>query len=206
MNGSLFVTYLVAVTVLMLTPGPDMLLCLATGMKSGPRAGFLAAVGAASGGVVHISAAAIGLAALFRAAPTLLTAVRILGAAYLVYLGIRTLWHRDEGVGGEGEPGVVTGVRAYRRGVITNLLNPKMALFTIAFLPQFVDPQAGNIAVQFLVLGLCFVALEVAVDGTVGIVAGQLARLLRRPSARRRANVASGSIFLGLGAKLALER
>jgi threonine/homoserine/homoserine lactone efflux protein len=205
MNGSLFVTYLVAVTALMLTPGPDMLFCLATGMKSGPRAGVLAAVGAASGEVVHISAAAIGLAALFRAAPTLLDAARIVGAAYLVYLGIRALQQRDEGVGAEGDWGVGTGARAYRRGLITNLLNPKMALFTIAFLPQFVDPHAGNVAVQFLVLGLCFVALEIAIDGTVGIVGGHLARLLRRPRARRRLNVASGSIFLGLGTKVALD-
>jgi threonine/homoserine/homoserine lactone efflux protein len=206
MNTSLVVTYLITVAVLMLTPGPDMLFCLAAGLGGGPRAGLFAALGAASGEVVHISAAAVGLAALFRAAPPLLDAVRILSAAYLVYLGIRALKHRDEGVGGKGDRRVVEGARAYRRGLITNLLNPKMALFTIAFLPQFVDPQAGSVAVQFLVLGLCFVAFEIAVDGTVGIVAGKLARLLRQPRARRRLNVASGSIFLGLGAKVALER
>jgi threonine/homoserine/homoserine lactone efflux protein len=205
-NGSLFVTYLAALTVLLLTPGPDMLFCLATGMRGGPRAGFLAAVGTASAVMLHISAAAIGLAPLFRAAPALLDAVRILGAAYLVYLGLRALMQGGPGVGAEGDRDVVTGARAYRRGVITNLLNPKMALFTIAFLPQFVDPQAGSVAVQLLVLGLCFVALEIAVDGTVGIVAGRLARLLRRPSAWRTVNVASGSIFLGLGAKLALAK
>jgi threonine/homoserine/homoserine lactone efflux protein len=128
--------------------------------------------------------------------------VRILGAAYLMYLGIRALQQRDEDVGGEGDKGIQTGARAYRRGVITNLLNLKMALFTIAFLPQFVDPDAGNVPLQFLVLGLCFVVFEVAVDGTLGIVAGKLARLLGRPRARRSVNVASGSIFLGLGAKV----
>ena len=81
-----------------------------------------------------------------------------------------------------------------------------MALFTIALLPQFTDPQAGNLAFQFLVLGACFVALEIAVDGTVGILAGRLARLLRARNARRNLNLTAGSIYLGLGAKLALQR
>jgi threonine/homoserine/homoserine lactone efflux protein len=206
MNASLFVAFLITVFVLMLTPGPDMLFCLATGLKGGPRAGFLAALGAASGEVVHISAAAVGLAALFRAAPALLDAVRLVGAGYLVFLGVRALRHRDEVVGGQDGGPVVSAARAYRRGLITNLLNPKMALFTITFLPQFVDPQAGSVAIQFAVLGLCFVALEIAVDGSVGMLAGHLARPLRRPRARRKVNIASGSILLGLGAKVALQR
>ncbi len=132
--------------------------------------------------------------------------VRILGAAYLVFLGIRALQHRDGDVGGKDGRPVVTGARAYARGLVTNLLNPKMALFTITFLPQFVDPHAGGIALQFLLLGLSFVAFEIAVDGTVGVLAGRLARLLRRPQAKRRVNIASGSLLLGLGAKVALER
>ena len=205
MNTSLFVTYLVTVTVLMLTPGPDMLFCLAAGMKGGPRAGFLAAVGAASGEVVHIAASAVGLAALFRAAPLLFDAVRILGAGYLAFLGVRALRNRNESVGG-GTELRGGGDRAYWRGLITNLLNPKMALFSIAFLPQFVDPHAGNVALQFLVLGACFVALELAVDGTVGLLAGRLAGVLRGARARRNLNVAAGSVFLGLGARVALER
>jgi threonine/homoserine/homoserine lactone efflux protein len=188
----------------MLTPGPDMLFCLATGLKSGPRAGFRAALGAASGEVVHISASAVGLAALFRAAPPLFDAVRIIGAAYLVLLGVRALRNRNEGIGGKQ----LTTKRdhAYRRGLLTNLLNPKMALFSIAFLPQFVDPHAGNVGVQFLLLGACFVALEIAVDGTVGLLAGRLNRVLQGRRARRNLNVTAGSVFLGLGAKVALER
>jgi threonine/homoserine/homoserine lactone efflux protein len=182
-----------------------MLFCLATGMRGGPRAGFLAALGVASGEVVHISASAVGLAALFRAAPLLFDAVRILGAGYLVLLGIRTVRNRNQGIGGSKEP-AAAGSRAYWRGVLTNLLNPKMALFTIAFLPQFVDRRAGNVAFQFLVLGVCFVTFEIVVDGTVGLLAGRLARLLRAPRARRNLNVAAGSVYLGLGTKIALER
>jgi threonine/homoserine/homoserine lactone efflux protein len=204
-NTALFISYLLMVGVLMLTPGPDMLFCLATGMRGGPRAGFLAALGVASGEVVHISASAVGLAALFRAAPLLFDAVRILGAGYLVLLGIRTVRNRNQGIGGSKEP-AAAGSRAYWRGVLTNLLNPKMALFTIAFLPQFVDRRAGNVAFQFLVLGVCFVTFEIVVDGTVGLLAGRLARLLRAPRARRNLNVAAGSVYLGLGTKIALER
>jgi threonine/homoserine/homoserine lactone efflux protein len=204
-NVSLLVAYLVTVTVLMLTPGPDMLFALASGLKSGPRAGFLAAVGAASGEVVHISASAVGLAALFRTAPLLFDAVRLGGAAYLVLLGIRALRNRNQGIGGNVEQNTSSD-RTYWRGLLTNLLNPKMALFSIAFLPQFVDPRAGNIALQFLLLGACFVALEIAVDGSVGLLAGRLRHLLASMRFRRNLNIGAGAIFLGLGAKVALER
>jgi threonine/homoserine/homoserine lactone efflux protein len=201
-NASLFVAYLATIAVLMLTPGPDMLFCLATGLRSGPRAGVLAAVGAATGEVIHITAAGAGLAALFRSAPAVFEAVRLVGAAYLVFLGIRAIRNRHGSIGGgSGE----RESRAYWRGLITNLLNPKMALFTLAFLPQFVDPQR-SVPLQFVVLGACFVVLEIAIDGTVGALAGRLHGVLRRPRARRNLNVAAGSAFLGLGARVALER
>jgi threonine/homoserine/homoserine lactone efflux protein len=203
-NGSLFGAYLVTVTILILLPGPDMLFALATGMRSGPRAGFVAAVGAAAGEVVHISAAGVGLAAVFRAAPVLFDVIRIAGAAYLLYLGIQTLRSRNAPTIGNARG--ATGVRrAFWRGAITNLLNPKMALFTIAFLPQFVDTQR-NVPLQFVVLGACFIALEIAVDGTVGILAGRLREVLARRRAMRTLHLVSGSIFLGLGAKVAIER
>jgi threonine/homoserine/homoserine lactone efflux protein len=192
----------VTVTVLMVTPGPDMLFCLASGIRGGPRAGFLAALGAASGEVVHISASAFGLAALFRAAPVVFDAVRLAGAAYLVLLGVRALYRRDRELAGVGR----AQRGAYGRGLVTNLLNPKMALFSIAFLPQFVDPHAGSVALQFVVLGACFVALELIVDGTVGVLAGRVAGLLRGGRARRNLNVVAGSVYLGLGARVALSR
>ena len=203
MNASLFIAYLVTIAVLMLTPGPDMLFCLATGLKSGPRAGMLAAAGAATGEIVHIAAAGLGLAALFRSAPALFDAVRLLGAAYLVFLGVQAIRNRHAGIGGKSEARRES--RAYLRGLMTNLLNPKMALFTIAFLPQFVDPER-NVPVQFVVLGACFVTLEIVVDGTVGVLAGRFHALLERPRARRNLNLAAGTVFLGLGARVALER
>jgi threonine/homoserine/homoserine lactone efflux protein len=205
MSSSLLIPYLLTVIAIVLVPGPDMLFCLASGLRRGSSPGLLAALGVATGEIVHISASAVGLAALFRAAPLLFEAVRILGAAYLLLLGIRALRHRNDGVGGRRDAGE-TDHRAYWQGLLTNLLNPKMALFSIAFLPQFIDPQAGNVALQFLVLGSLFVALDLAVDGTVGVLAGRLARLLRGQRARRNLNVTAGSVYLGLGVRIALER
>jgi threonine/homoserine/homoserine lactone efflux protein len=204
-NSSLLVAYLATAMVVVLVPGPDMLFCLASGLRGGSRSGFLAALGAATGEVVHISASAVGLAALFKAAPPLFDAVRIIGAGYLAWLGIRTIQRRNDGLGGDTNAGRRDG-RAYWRGVLTNLLNPKMALFTIAFLPQFIDPRAGNVALQFFVLGSLFIVIDLAVDGAVGALAGRLARPLRGRRARRNINLTAGSVYLGLGARIALER
>ena len=205
MSGSLLGAYLVTITLLMLAPGPDMLFALATGMKSGSRTGFMAAVGAASGEVVHITAAAVGLAAIFRSAPVLYDVMRFAGAAYLVYLGIHTLRGRNEPVN-MGNRGADGARRALWRGAITNLLNPKMALFTVAFLPQFVDTSRGSVALQFFVLGACFVTLEIIVDGTVGILAGRFGQMLVRRRTAKALHVVSGSVFVGLGTKIAVTR
>jgi threonine/homoserine/homoserine lactone efflux protein len=205
-DGGLLASYLAVVTVLMLTPGPDMLFVLASGIRGGSRAGFVAAVGVAAGETVHLLAAAAGLAAVFQAAPALYHLVRFAGAAYLLWLGVRALRARGGGVA-EGRNGAVGTRRAFWRGALTNVLNPKMALFTLALLPQFVDPSRGQVPAQLLVLGACFVALEIVVDGTVGLAAGRVRRVLvRRPRAARGVEVASGSFLLGLGAKLALTR
>jgi hypothetical protein len=123
---------LLTVAVVILVPGPDMLFCLASGLGGGSRAGFLAALGAACGEVVHISASAFGLAALFAAAPPLFAGIRTLGAAYLVFLGVRAIRTREQGF--EAQPrSEGTDHGAYWRGLVTNLLNPKMALFSIRF-------------------------------------------------------------------------
>lgn len=203
MNDSLLLAYLVTIAVVILTPGPDMLFCLASGLRGGPRAGSRAALGAASGEVVHIAASAIGLAALFRTAPPLFDVTRLLGAGYLLFLGIRALRDRNQVVPAEEVAG---GDRAYLRGLATNLLNPKMALFSISFLPQFIDPSAGSVAVQFVILGSLFILLDLLVDCGVGILAGRLRDPLRSVRARRRLNAVAGSIYVGLGLRIALVR
>jgi threonine/homoserine/homoserine lactone efflux protein len=214
MNSSLFVSYLIVITVLILTPGPDMLFIFATGIRNGPWAGFSAAIGVCVGEVVHLTAAAFGLAALFRAAPMLYDGLRIAGAIYLIWLGIRTVLPGGRSVAPavpdltqRSTSDAPVARKAFWRGVLTNLLNPKMALFSIAFFPQFVDASRGNVALQFLVLGACFILVEILIDGPVGLAAGRFRQLLtRRRRVTRAMDVCSGSIFLGLGAKLAVTR
>ena len=152
--------------------------------------------------------AAAGLAALFAAVPVAFTVVRIAGAAYLIYLGVRIIRHRkDSQSEAPVASGGMSGRRAYLTGLTTNLLNPKMVTFTIALLPQFINPRLGQVWIQFAVLGAVLIALEFLVDGIVGLLAGRIGGWLRsRHAARRRIDTATGGIFIGLGVRLALER
>lgn len=209
-NGHLLGLYVLAVFVAMVAPGPDMMFVLASGVRGGPRVGFLAAVGVASSEVVHIAAAAAGLSALFAAAPAVFATLRFVGAAYLAWLGVQAL--RSAVRGGAFEKSAqtaspVSGRRAYLRGAVTNLVNPKMITFSIAFLPQFVDRGIGHVPLQFLVLGAIFLAFELLVDGSVGLLAGRLRHtLLRRRRARQALDAGSGTVMLALAGHLALER
>lgn len=208
-DQQLLVAFTVTTLVAMLTPGPDMLFVLGCGMRGGPRAGLLATAGVATSEAVHIAVAAIGLAALFAAVPVAFTVVRILGAAYLVYLGVQLIRQRGRGPAGEAPMlgSGMSGRKAFLNGLVTNLLNPKMVTFTIAFLPQFIDPSLGQVWLQFAILGAIMIALEFIVDGTVGVLAGRIgAWLRRRRAARRRVDVATGGIFIGLGVRLAVDR
>jgi threonine/homoserine/homoserine lactone efflux protein len=204
----LLLAFTVTTAIAMISPGPDMLFILGCGMRGGARAGLLATAGAATGEAVHIAVAAVGLAALFAAVPAAFTVVRIAGAAYLIYLGVQLMRHR-KGVQDdlpEGPSGM-SARRAYLNGLLTNLLNPKMVTFTIAFLPQFISPQLGHIWLQFAILGTILIALEFVVDGMVGMMAGRIGGWLRRRhAARRRIDTATGGLFVGLGIRLAVER
>ncbi|MFC6885810.1 MULTISPECIES: LysE family translocator [Actinomadura] len=203
----LLVAFTVTTIVAMITPGPDMLFILGCGMRGGPRAGLLATAGVATSEVVHVAVAAAGLAALFAAVPTAFAVVRIVGAAYLIYLGVQMIRHR-KGVQDEldEQTGGMPGRRAYLNGLLTNLLNPKMVTFTIAFLPQFIDPRLGHVWLQFAILGAVLVVAEFIVDGLVGVLAGRIGGWLRRrKAARRRIDTATGGIFIGIGVRLAVE-
>lgn len=204
----LLVLFTVATAVAMITPGPDMLFVLGCGMRGGPRAGLLATAGVATSEAMHVAVAAAGLAALFAAVPTAFTVVRIAGAAYLIYLGVQVIRRRRDSQPDLPATGRrISDRRAYLHGLLTNLLNPKMVTFTIAFLPQFIDPRLGHVWLQFTILGVILVALEFLVDGTVGVLAGRIGGWLRRRrNARRRIDVATGGIFIGLGVRLAVER
>ncbi|QIS03463.1 LysE family translocator [Nocardia brasiliensis] len=204
-DQTLLLAFVATTFVAMITPGPDMLFVLGCGMRGGPRAGLYATAGVATSEAIHVAVAAAGLAALFAAVPAAFTVVRVLGAAYLIYLGVQAI--RNRGSLPADERGVgVSARKAYVSGLLTNLLNPKMVTFTIAFLPLFIDPSLGRIWLQFVILGAIMIALEFLVDGTVGVLAGRIGGWLRRRhAARRRIEVATGGIFIGLGVRLAVQ-
>jgi threonine/homoserine/homoserine lactone efflux protein len=203
----LLTLFTLTTTVAMVMPGPDMLFILACGMRGGPRAGLLATVGVATSEAIHVTVAAAGLAAIFAAVPTAFTVVRIVGAGYLIYLGAQAIRHRRDEEPDTAFQAGITGRRAYLRGLLTNLVNPKMVTFTIAFLPQFIDPRLGHVGVQFAILGAILITLEFLVDGAVGVLAGRIGGWLRRRNAaRQRISMLTGGIFIGLGVRLAVER
>ncbi len=194
----LLVAFVVTTMIAMITPGPDMLFILGCGMRGGPKAGLLATAGVATSEAIHVAVAAAGLAALFAAVPVAFTVVRVTGAAYLIYLGVQAIRNRKPLVERKSD-------RAYLSGLLTNLLNPKMVTFTIAFLPQFIDPARGHVWLQFAVLGAIMIVFEFLVDGAVGVLAGRVGGWVRRKKNQRRIEVATGGIFIGLGIKLAAE-
>jgi len=187
---------------LLLVPGPAVLFVVVQGAEQGRRVGLASVAGIHLGTLVHVAAATVGLSALVVASAVAFSAVKYAGAAYLVYLGVRRLLARDEVV----EPGRQRESlrRAFARGIVVNVLNPKTALFFLAFLPQFVDPDRGGVWSQVLVLGLVFVGLGLISDSLYALAAGTVGGLLRR---RRRAlRYGSGVVFIGLGAAAALAR
>jgi threonine/homoserine/homoserine lactone efflux protein len=195
--------FMAAGLALNLTPGPDMLYVAARAAAEGRAAGIASTLGIATGTLVHIALVAFGLTALLAAVPVAYTAVRLAGAAYLVYLGVRTLLRP----GGLTERALTPASRwaVFRQGVVTNVLNPKVALFFLAFLPQFVDPARGSAGLQVLGLGLLFDASGTLVLLAVALGASRAAGRLRRSAgAARWLERATGVLFVGLGVRLAL--
>jgi len=197
--------FMTAGLALNLTPGPDMLYVAARSTSEGRRAGIVSALGIGAGTFVHIAALALGLSALLAAVPLLYDAVRLAGAAYLVWLGIRALL-RPAPTGAEDAPPPPASLGAiFRQGVVTNVLNPKVALFFLAFLPQFVDPARGSAAAQIVALGLLFDTSGTIVNVLVALAASRAGGALRRGRAARVLHRVTGGVFLLLGARLALE-
>lgn len=196
--------FMAAALALNLTPGPDMLFCLGSGAHRGPKAGVAASLGVAAGAMVHTAAAAFGLAGLLMASPLLFEVVRWTGAAYLAWLAWNTF--RAPPPAAAGTKVTQNDIaRIFLRGAVTNILNPKVAIFFLAFLPQFIDPARGSVVVQALVLGTLMNISGTIVNALVGAGAGGLGRgLARNPAATRILNYASGTVFLGLAVRLGL--
>jgi len=197
--------FLGAALALNLTPGPDMLYVAARGSSEGRGAGVVSALGIAAGCLVHIAALALGLSALLERVPAAYDAVRLGGAAYLIWLGVRALW-RPSALGAVGELERAPLGRIFRQGIVTNVLNPKVALFFLAFLPQFVDPGRGHTVGQLVFLGLLFNTSGTLVNLAVAVAASRATDWLRaRQRAARMMQRATGAVFVGLGLKLALS-
>jgi threonine/homoserine/homoserine lactone efflux protein len=197
---SLFPLFLVAGLALALTPGPDMAFTLATAAARGTRAGLGAVAGIITGGLVWTVAAAAGLAALVAASDHALTVVRYAGAAYLIWLAIKTLRALDKPMEAEGARDAG---RAFRQGLTTNLLNPKIGLFFLALLPQFTNAEIGPVWLQMLVLGLIFFVMGTVVLVCVALAAGAARdRLARSANTRRVLNGLAATAFGGLGLRL----
>jgi len=198
----LFFPFILAGLALNITPGPDMLYVLATGSRTGPKSGVLAAMGVGAGCAVHTCAAATGLSALLVSSAAAFTAVKWAGAAYLVYLGVKALL-APAALAAAPAAAPAPGERVFRRAVVTNVLNPKVAIFFLAFVPQFVDLGRGRVSLQFLVLGLSFCVTGTLVNAAVGLGAGQVRRVMEaRPRVAQALDRVTGAIFVGLGLRL----
>jgi threonine/homoserine/homoserine lactone efflux protein len=196
--------FVAASVALLLTPGPAVLYIVARSVEQGRAAGLVSVLGIHLGTVVHVAAAAIGLSALLVSSALAFAIVKYLGAAYLVWIGIRTFMAKDPD---PEAPVVQAGPlrRAFRDGFVVNLLNPKTAIFFLAFLPQFVDPARGALHWQILVLGLTFMGLGVVSDGAFALAAGAAGDFLRRNRRFLRfQRWFAGTAFIGLGVTAAL--
>jgi len=198
---SLFIT---AALVLVFMPGPNTLYIIARSVQQGRLAGFVSSLGIQVGSLFHIAAAALGVSALLLSSALAFNTVKYVGAAYLIYLGVKTLLTRKmitETKTFEGK----SLSRAFYQGVLVSLLNPKAALFFFAFLPQFVDARRGSVTIQIMFLGAIVVVLGALSDSIYALLAGSAGNLLRGNLRLLRAQrYFAGSVYIGLGAMAAL--
>jgi threonine/homoserine/homoserine lactone efflux protein len=199
-DASTFLLFAAASLAFLAIPGPSVFYIVTRSLAQGRRAGITSMLGVQTGGLVHVVAAAVGVSALIASSAEAFTVVKYAGAAYLVVLGVRKLLERGSEDEPEPEPRGASTRRLFCHGVVVNVLNPKTALFFLAFLPQFIDPAAGPVAPQMLVLGTMLVAIGVLSDGTYALLAARAGQQLRRVAARRRLlDRLSGGVFVGLG-------
>ena len=197
--------FLLAALILLLTPGPAVLYIIARSMDQGRLAGFVSVLSIESGNAVHVLVATLGLSAILMSSALAFSIVKYLGAAYLIYLGIRRLLSRDQGheIARLQKQSLR---RIYSQGVLVATLNPKTALFFLAFLPQFVDPSTGSITLQFLTLGGLFVLMAIVTDSMYALLASTAGSWLKQNKSFLRADrYIVGSVYIGLGVTAALS-
>ena len=204
------ILFVAAAFLLAVTPGPGIFYVAARTLAGGRSEGLASSFGTGLGGLVHVLAGSIEVSAIVLASAELFTVLKLVGAAYLVWIGFRTLQaaRRDADAGLNGGTGAAVGTRrAFREGVLAEALNPKTAAFFLAFIPQFVDPGTGSVALQFVVLGTVSVALNTLVDVVVALAASRIREgATARPRLITRLRQASGGAMMALGVGLALAK
>lgn len=176
---SALVTFILAAVLLVVVPGPAVLYIIARSIDQGAKAGIVSALGIAVGAMGHMIAAILGISAILATSAVAFAAVKYLGAAYLIYLGVSTLWHKPEPIS-EIKIEVQPLGKIFKQGVVVNLLNPKTALFFLAFLPQFADPARGSISLQLATLSTIFIVIAMASDAVYAFLAGYLGQWLKQ--------------------------
>jgi len=188
----------------LLTPGLGVMYVVARSVNQGTRAGLLSVLGLATGALLQVVAATLGLSAILLASPAAFGIVKILGAGYLIFLGVRTVWARPKALTAQNSARL-SPLRLYSGGVVVSAFNPKIALFFLAFLPQFVEPGRGPISRQVLILGFIYIAMALVTDGAYALLAGSVGARFTQPLARRPVlRYLSGGVYLALGLCMAL--
>ena len=195
--------FLIASALLTLAPGPDIVYVLTRGIAQGRRAGFAAALGFATGVIFHTALAVFGVAAVIRSSDFAFMLVRYAGAAYLIYLGVRTLMSRSAIRFGQNDAEIALWT-VYKQSVIGNVLNPKVTLFFLSFLPQFINMKAGHLEWQMVLLGVLFMLQTIVIFGAIAFFSGTIGdRLRTNPAIADRLNIFAGVIFIALGIRVA---
>ena len=199
-----FATFLAAAILITLAPGPDNLMVLSIGMARGREPGVAFGLGCALGCLNHTLLAALGISALIAASPTAFIVLKIAGGLYLIWLGIQAIRNaRAVGAPQRGKALAETPGKLFVKGLVANAINPKVILFFLAFLPQFVDSQRGHVAWQIAQLGVLFTVQAIVIFGAVGWFAGSIGeRLARRPAIGAWLDRVAGGIFVALGLRL----
>lgn len=205
LEGSAVLAFIPIAIALILSPGPDSIYTLTRSVSDGRTSGIGAALGSSAGSIVHTTAAVLGLSALLRTSAVTFTVVKLIGAAYLVYLGVQTFRNADEfEVTPESTSRSFS--QSFRQALMINVLNPKVAIFFLAFLPQFVTP-GGGVSLQIFTLGVLFASLGFVYQALLAVFSARAGKVLtERNLVKTLLRVASGSVLVGFGVKLAIER
>lgn len=198
--------FIIASFLLCLAPGPDNIYVLTQGMTKSKKAAIVTTLGLCTGIIIHTSAAAFGISVIFQTSELAFNLVKYIGAAYLLYIAYQAFRHRDDKLDLTAQNSSNELKKLYIKGFFMNVLNPKVSIFFLAFLPQFVNPELGNIPMQMIILGLVFMALTVVVFSSIGIAGNMLSsKLMENPSISKILNILTSFVLGALAVKLALS-